>query len=196
MSDIMRDAEEEKKCFEHYHSRYIGHCQSVQIELKLFVEKSNQLIMLGPVLERNVAKVKKDLVSSTTPDGDSPSSGKLPGIATVTEPSNPVMKGNIFEDSLFILINSRQVLAASYALGYFISDSNIDKISHETMQGGLEVLVERLSQMLNRPYLCTPHCDLVQAAISVEQTCKSYLTASVPIAQRASEDAQCTGNHS
>lgn len=31
MSDIMRDAEEEKKCFEHYHSRYIGHCQSVQV---------------------------------------------------------------------------------------------------------------------------------------------------------------------
>eukprot|EP00731_Ephydatia_muelleri_P020043 Em0012g868a len=211
MSDMGRDAEEKKKRFEHYHNRYVGHCQSVQIELKLFegsVEKSNQLIMLRQLSSRiatrlqfsyrsccihfphfihfAVAKVKEALVSSVTIEGDSPVSESHAGI---TEPSIPLVKGNIFEDSLFVLISSRQVLSASYALGYFITDGsdNMHKRSHEAMQGGLEVLVERLSQMLNRPYLCTPHRDLVQAARSVEQTCKSYLAASEPIALRASE---------
>ena len=35
MSDIGRDAEEKKKRFEHYHNRYVGHCQSVQVSTPL-----------------------------------------------------------------------------------------------------------------------------------------------------------------
>ena len=75
-------------------------------------------------------------MSSVTIEGDSPVSESHAGIATVTEPSIPLVKGNIFEDSLFVLISSRQVLSASYALGYFITDSsdNVDKRSHEAVQ--------------------------------------------------------------
>ena len=72
-------------------------------------------------------------MSSVTIEGDSPVSESHAGI---TEPSIPLVKGNIFEDSLFVLISSRQVLSASYALGYFITDGsdNMDKRSHEAMQ--------------------------------------------------------------
>lgn len=73
------------------------------------------------------------MVSSTNVGSGSPAS-QSPAVATATETPSALVKGNLFEDSLFVLISSRQVLSASYALGYFIPSNTDDKRSHESIQ--------------------------------------------------------------
>ena len=61
-----------------------------------------------------------------------------PPVAVAAEPPTPpgpLVKGNLFEDCLFVLINLRVVLSASYALGYFIPDSDEnDRRAHDSAQ--------------------------------------------------------------
>lgn len=52
---------------------------------------------------------------------------------------NDISEDNFFEKVTAVLLNARQVLAASYALGYFIPDSRAeDKKTYELLQVGLD----------------------------------------------------------
>lgn len=49
-----------------------------------------------------------------------------------------ISEDNFFEKVTAVLLNARQILAASYALGYFIPDSRAeDKEIYESLQVGL-----------------------------------------------------------
>ena len=54
MCDVIKEAEEKKMRFEHYHERYLQHCHNVQvstdIELTLLSMAPSSVLFVAPVL--------------------------------------------------------------------------------------------------------------------------------------------------
>eukprot|EP00731_Ephydatia_muelleri_P020036 Em0012g861a len=155
----------------HYRHRYENHLFSYAIELELAktaAQKDKELTTMKMNLEKNVAKVAERM----------PTLQKDVGTIHIATGLKDISEDNFFEKVTAVLLNARQILAASYALGYFIPDSRAeDKEIYESLQSNLEGSVERLSQMVNRPYLCTPHSTMVVAARDVDCVCEMYLQA-------------------
>lgn len=154
----------------HYHDRYNNHLLSYKIESELAkaaAVKSRELVKMKVNLDRNVAIIAQ----------------RMPTLHKGTGALNTMAEPDDSDDTFLVkvtavLLKARKVLASSYALGYFISDSLTEKKEiHEALQCTLESMVERLSQMVNRPYLCTPHSEMVVAARGVDCKCEGYLQA-------------------
>eukprot|EP00731_Ephydatia_muelleri_P020033 Em0012g858a len=159
----MEDVIEAKKRFIHYYNRYQNHLQSIKIEQKLLEESMAKSKSISQTLEILAAKKRFNRCSSAddVTSSDSPSAQ---------------CNGNFLEDVMLILLHSRQILSSSYAFGFFIPDAEKKhKKDYEILQGNLEEVVENLSQMVNRPYLCTPRYAMAKTASCVNALCDKYL---------------------
>ncbi len=101
--------------------------------------------------------------------------------------SFPNLQGKNFLDDIFrSLLAARRILAASYAIGYFLpEEKEKERQEHEALQGKLEDAVEMLSQMVNREYLHTTQHRLSVAARNVELLCETYLSGVQEVADSA-----------
>ena len=158
----MEDILEARKRFMHYYNRYQNHLQSIKIEQKLLEESMAKSKSISQTLEIFAAKKRFERCSSAD---------------DVTSSDSPSAKcnGNFLEDVMLILLHSRQILSSSYAFGFFIPDSEKHKKDYEILQGNLEEVVETVSQMVNRPYLCTPRHAMAKTASCVNTLCDKYL---------------------
>lgn len=152
--------------FMHHYERYQNHLQSMKVEELLLKESTAKSRAMTRTLERFTAR--KDL-----PRCNSIHIDDLASSAASSAHTNV----NFFEDIILVLLHSRRILSTSYALGFFMSDSDKRRKSYETLQGSLEEAVERLSQMVNRPYLSTTQSVMSATARSVSILCEKYLKA-------------------
>ena len=132
--------------FVHYYTRYKNH--------------ENSRIMEEPLLHS--AKKKREILQSSLVNDDvinykRRGSGEEGSLGRNTK---------FYEDSVWELIKSRHILCGSYVYGFCLEDGNNGVIStksiFEFMQNELEEVTERLSEMIARPYLCTPRRTIIQ----------------------------------
>ncbi|EEB13189.1 protein ariadne-1, putative [Pediculus humanus corporis] len=65
------------------------------------------------------------------------------------------------EDGVRELLKARRVLSGSYVYGFYLEDHGYNKTIYEFMQNELEVVTEKLSEMIARPYLITPRHTII-----------------------------------
>lgn len=156
---------EDRARFMHYYNHYQNHLQSIEIEQKLMQESTAKSKEMSERLESFVAK-RKDTCIRWCSDGSITTSSMLPVHSDI----------HFLEDAVLTLLRSRQILSSSYAFGFFFSDLfDEHHVDVEDLQGKLEEMVETLSQMVNRPYLCTPHSTMAATTRSVDSLCDKYL---------------------
>ena len=159
----IEDFTEEGSRFMHYYNRYQNHLQSIRIEQKLLEESTIKSREMSRTFESFVAKRRAIRWRS---DGHITTSDMLPAHPNI----------DFLKDAVLTLLRSRQVLSSSYAFEFFFSDSNDEHRGIiENLQDNLEEAVEILSQMVNRPYLCTPHSIMAATARNVSSHCDKYL---------------------
>ncbi|BET02792.1 IBR [Nesidiocoris tenuis] len=66
------------------------------------------------------------------------------------------------EDGVKELLKARRILCGSYIYGYYLDDDGLSKTIFEFMQNEVEEATERLSEILARPYLKTPKCEIIR----------------------------------
>ncbi|XP_017769602.1 PREDICTED: ankyrin repeat and IBR domain-containing protein 1-like isoform X2 [Nicrophorus vespilloides] len=87
-------------------------------------------------------------------------------------------KGTIFiEEGVRELLKARRVLCGSYVYGYYLEDDGYNKTIFEFMQNELEEVTEKLSEMIDRPYLKTPKTVIIQTTMLTRRKRHEFIRA-------------------
>lgn len=159
----------EAKRFRILYEKYQGHLENMVIECQLLISSQNKLAELAKmavILDSRVNKV-----------------AKVSGV-DVSQPQNNIeVKDKFLYNTYGVLIRSRPILAASYALSYFLPSDEKIVLEHQESQGRLEGAVEELAGLVARHHLKTTMSEMLHVARSLVKQCEEYVCKFRPIAE-------------
>jgi hypothetical protein len=155
--------------FKVLYTRYQNHLDSLRLECVMMNNLEAKLVemsKMGAVLEYRVNKV-----------------AKVSGV-DVSQPQNNIeVKDKFLYNTYGVLIRSRPILAASYALSYFLPSDEKIVLEHQESQGRLEGAVEELAGLVARHHLKTTMSEMLHVARSLVKQCEEYVCKFRPIAE-------------
>lgn len=134
-------------CFLHYYSRFKNHENSYKFEEPLLSTAKDKMSAL--------AVAAMETAATSVENADT----------------------SFIEDAVHGLLNSRRVLRASYAYGFFLTGNKDKRVIFESMQTEVEEATETLSQMVARPYLRTPRAQIIQTTQLLHRKRDDFLLA-------------------
>ncbi|KAG1669698.1 Ankyrin repeat and IBR domain-containing protein 1 [Nymphon striatum] len=84
---------------------------------------------------------------------------------------------DFIKDAVKEVLKARRVLCGSYVYGYYLVDDGYNKTIFEFMQNEFEEHTEKLSEMISRPCLRTPKCEIIATAITLKRKLQEFLSA-------------------